>query len=147
MVSASSSFFRLILSLSVSASRRACWMRACIASGDTSLGCEFMATGSGVSGRKKGSRAAGEGDSLCTDCWRIRSSGGIELTNLGLWRAEGEEKKECAGLWGFGGKRTELSYSNVSSYPRGVGLAWLGPGCLGADDGKLTVGCQALSRG
>jgi hypothetical protein len=73
--------------------------------------------------------------------------GGIELTNLGLWRAEGEEKKECAGLWGFGGKRTELSYSNVSSYPRGVGLAWLGPGCLGADDGKLTVGCQALSRG
>lgn len=28
--------------------------------------------------------------------------GGIELTNLGLWRAEGEEKKECAG---FGGER------------------------------------------
>src|SRR5437660_1194153 len=38
VVSASSSFFLLILSLSVSASRRACWMRACIASGDTSLG-------------------------------------------------------------------------------------------------------------
>lgn len=36
-MSASSSFFLLILSLSVSASRRACWMRACIASGDTSL--------------------------------------------------------------------------------------------------------------
>lgn len=38
VVSASSSFFLLILSFSVSASRRACWMRACIASGDTSLG-------------------------------------------------------------------------------------------------------------
>lgn len=49
--------------------------------------------------------------------------------------------------WLWGGKRTELSYSNVSSYPRGVGLAWLGPGCLGADFGKLTVGWTALSRG
>jgi hypothetical protein len=38
VVSASSSFFLLILSFSVSASRRACWMRACIASGDTSFG-------------------------------------------------------------------------------------------------------------
>lgn len=43
MVSASSSFLRLILSFRVSASRRACWMRACIASGDTSFGrCESI---------------------------------------------------------------------------------------------------------
>jgi hypothetical protein len=38
VVSARSSFFLLIRSFRVSASRRACWMRDCIASGDTSLG-------------------------------------------------------------------------------------------------------------
>jgi hypothetical protein len=37
VVSANSSFFLLIRSFSVSASRRACWMRDCMASGDTSL--------------------------------------------------------------------------------------------------------------
>jgi hypothetical protein len=42
VVSASSSFFLLMRSLRVSASRRACWMRACMASGDTSELFEFM---------------------------------------------------------------------------------------------------------
>lgn len=43
VVSASSSFFLLMRSLRPSASRRACWMRACIASGETSFGrCESM---------------------------------------------------------------------------------------------------------
>lgn len=43
VVSANSSFFLLMRSFRVSASLRACWMRDCIASGDTSLGpCEFM---------------------------------------------------------------------------------------------------------
>jgi hypothetical protein len=37
VVSANSSFFRFILSFNVSASRRACWMRDCIASGETSF--------------------------------------------------------------------------------------------------------------
>lgn len=46
VVSANSSFFLLMRSLRFSASRRACWMRACIASGETSFWpCEFMATG------------------------------------------------------------------------------------------------------
>lgn len=45
MVSDSSSFLRLMRSLSVSASRRACWIRACMASGDTSLApWEFIVT-------------------------------------------------------------------------------------------------------
>lgn len=45
VVSESSSFFLLIRSLSVSASRRACWIRACMASGDTSWApCEFIVT-------------------------------------------------------------------------------------------------------
>ena len=35
--SARSSFLRFILSFRFSASRRACWMRVCIASGDTSF--------------------------------------------------------------------------------------------------------------
>jgi len=37
VVSASSSFLRFILSFKVSASRRACWMRDCMASGETSF--------------------------------------------------------------------------------------------------------------
>lgn len=41
-VSASSSFFLLIRSFKPSASRRACWMRACIASGETSGRCESI---------------------------------------------------------------------------------------------------------
>lgn len=46
MVSARSSFFLLMRSLRVSASRRACWIRDCIASGDTSLApCEFIVIG------------------------------------------------------------------------------------------------------
>lgn len=46
MVSARSSFFLLMRSFKVSASRRACWIRDCIASGDTSLApCEFIVIG------------------------------------------------------------------------------------------------------
>jgi hypothetical protein len=42
VVSASSSFFRFIRSFNVSASRRACWMRDCIASGETSFDIVFV---------------------------------------------------------------------------------------------------------
>jgi hypothetical protein len=45
VVSASSSFLRFILSFKVSASRRACWMRDCMASGETSFdmaGCDVV---------------------------------------------------------------------------------------------------------
>lgn len=53
VVSARSSFFLLMRSFSVSASRRACWMRDCMASGDTSLAfCEFIFDG-GTSRRGK----------------------------------------------------------------------------------------------
>lgn len=53
--SASSSFLRFIRSLRLSASRRACWMRVCMASGETSVD---MATVVGADGgRGRGERA------------------------------------------------------------------------------------------
>jgi hypothetical protein len=43
--SAKSSFLRFILSFRFSASRRACWMRVCIASGETSFDMVSVAMG------------------------------------------------------------------------------------------------------
>jgi len=69
VVSASSSFFRLILSLSVSASRRACWMRACIASGDTSLGRPWSIVDAVLGNQVRNWRRRGE-VWVCRRTWR-----------------------------------------------------------------------------
>lgn len=91
VVSANSSFFRLILSFKVSASRRACWMRACMASGDTSSGrCESMVgrfqTCAGEDGetrrerrekreqQRRGSKPTGRGRQETLDTIRRRGS-------------------------------------------------------------------------
>ena len=77
VVSANSSFFRLILSFKVSASRRACWMRACMASGDTSFGrCESMAAMGCVSGERTEEKRENWMDG---DGRRVSSSGADRL--------------------------------------------------------------------
>lgn len=62
--------------------------------------------------------------------WRRRRREGIELTTVGIVESGGRGEGENAlALVGLGGKRakgknwTQVSYrySNVSSYPRGVG--------------------------
>jgi hypothetical protein len=52
--SAKSSFLRFILSFKFSASRRACWMRVCIASGDTSFDIVIVAMVLSIDGIKEG---------------------------------------------------------------------------------------------
>lgn len=79
VVSDSSSFLRFMRSLSVSASRRACWIRSCMASGDTSLApWEFI-----VTRRDKAMRET-------TRASRGRATGGRDGEK---WRGERREER------------------------------------------------------
>lgn len=103
VVSASSSFLRLIRSLSVSASRRACWMRACIASGDTSLDRPWSMASTTVV--VVGSRRSGDG---AMRCGSGREWGGRRGRRAGLRQKSRREWGSQMLLVGVVGEEGEL---------------------------------------
>lgn len=103
VVSASSSFLRLIRSLSVSASRRACWMRACIASGDTSLDRPWSMASTTVV--VVGSRQSGDG---AMRCGSGREWGGRRGRRAGLRQKSRREWGSQMLLVGVVGEEGEL---------------------------------------
>lgn len=114
VVSASSSFLRLIRSLSVSASRRACWMRACIASGDTSLDRPWSMASTTVV--VVGSRQSGMGDGTMR-CGSGRGWGRRRGRRAGLRQKSRREWGSQMLLVGVVGEEGELQGGRGGSQP------------------------------